>query len=237
MGWCSRPTYEGLEVSICSEGVVGFFVRDEATMEAIRNDDPRILEALKLMVEQIDEYSTAQWARDLAWGMAFKRFPRYPDEDWERNARQELNGLLNSRYATPRQKERAQEILGELDEWVRKGRKKEAKRKPRPGFIYLLCGAGYYKIGLSKNVDKRITKIAPKMPFEVELVHTIETDDMEKAERFLHEKFADKRTKGEWFELDEADMAWIRAWDGKGYKRKKQSIPPTDEMQSQRVEP
>ena len=51
------------------------------------------------------------------------------------------------------------------------------------------------------------------LPFEIELVHTIKTDDMVEIERFLHEKFADQRTNGEWFCLSDDDIEWLKDID------------------------
>jgi len=92
-------------------------------------------------------------------------------------------------------------------------RQRTAKRPPprrAPGYVYLLKGGGYYKIGLSKCVYRRWREISPKLPFEVEIVCRIATEDMHGLETSLHERFASKRANGEWFELDEADVEYIR---------------------------
>jgi hypothetical protein len=86
-------------------------------------------------------------------------------------------------------------------------------RDPLSGFIYLLSGGGYYKIGLTTDVDRRISEISPKLPFEVELIHVIQADDMTKAESYLHERFSDKRVNGEWFRLSSDDVEWIKGLD------------------------
>jgi TetR/AcrR family fatty acid metabolism transcriptional regulator len=84
-------------------------------------------------------------------------------------------------------------------------------RNPQRGFVYLLRGGDYYKIGRSEDVDKRIIQLASQLPFELELVHVIETDDVFLVEKLLLERFASKRTRGEWFALDDGDVAWIKA--------------------------
>ena len=83
--------------------------------------------------------------------------------------------------------------------------------KPCSGYVYLLRGQGYYKIGLTKNVDRRIGEISPTVPFETEIVCIIATDDIHGTEAELHNKFADKRVKGEWFELADEDVNYISA--------------------------
>jgi len=78
-----------------------------------------------------------------------------------------------------------------------------------PGYVYVVEGGGYYKIGLSNDVDRRLTQLAVQPPFELTVIHIIETDDMFGLEAELHEVFTDKRVRGEWFELDEEDIEWL----------------------------
>lgn len=84
------------------------------------------------------------------------------------------------------------------------------EKESKVGFIYILYGGGYYKIGLTNDIDRRLAQISPALPFTVELVHTIKTDDMVRIEHFLHEKFADKRANGEWFSLSDDDIEWLK---------------------------
>ena len=87
---------------------------------------------------------------------------------------------------------------------------KQREPQSREGFIYVLKCGPHYKIGLSQNVDRRVEQLSVTPPFDVELIHTIETDDMFKLESFLHDKFSEKRKNGEWFELTEADVEYIK---------------------------
>jgi len=96
-------------------------------------------------------------------------------------------------------------------------RKDSVQPRPLPGYVYVLSGGGYYKIGLSKHVGVRIKQISPKLPFDVELVCTIKTDDMAKAEAYLHGKYASKRAKGEWFALTNEDLKWLSDTDALTY--------------------
>jgi Meiotically up-regulated gene 113 len=53
-------------------------------------------------------------------------------------------------------------------------------------------------------------QISPRMPHEVTLIHSIETDDMVGLEALLHERYADKRMNGEWFALSDEDVNEIK---------------------------
>jgi len=84
-------------------------------------------------------------------------------------------------------------------------------RGPVPGFVYLLrADNGVYKIGASTTPDQRSKTLGVQLPYETILEYTIETDDMYQLESWLHHKFARKRKQGEWFELDEADLEYIK---------------------------
>ena len=85
-----------------------------------------------------------------------------------------------------------------------------AKAPDRSGWVYVLQAGPYYKIGKSKDVDRRIEQLATLPPFDIELVHTMPTDNMGAVEQDLHRLFNAKRVNGEWFELTEEDVAWLK---------------------------
>jgi len=72
--------------------------------------------------------------------------------------------------------------------------------------VYLLKSGRYHKIGRSKSARRRRRLIGLKMPEEVRLVHAIQTNDAPGIERYWHQRFADKRVNGEWFQLTPADV-------------------------------
>lgn len=85
----------------------------------------------------------------------------------------------------------------------------KVQRRANPGYIYLLHSDHGHKIGKAKNVPQRISQFTLKLPYPVELIHTISAKDMAQAEKQLHERFAHARINGEWFALELADIAYI----------------------------
>jgi hypothetical protein len=79
------------------------------------------------------------------------------------------------------------------------------------GYVYLIQSpTKYFKIGRTKDPDDRIRTFEVKLPFEVEYVCLIKAFDMYRLEKELHEKYDNKRSNGEWFELTEADVMEIK---------------------------
>jgi hypothetical protein len=85
---------------------------------------------------------------------------------------------------------------------------KSQSTNSRAGWVYLLKAEnGFYKIGRSKNPRIRVSAITKAVaPFEIEEIHKAFYTDCVKAEKELHEKFKDKRQRGEWFALTLEDV-------------------------------
>jgi len=84
------------------------------------------------------------------------------------------------------------------------------KRTPQSGWVYILKAGKYYKIGRSKRPQKRYEDLATLPPWPTEMINTIKAGDMSQLESKLHKRFAEKRKRGEWFELDKEDVAWLK---------------------------
>lgn len=84
-----------------------------------------------------------------------------------------------------------------------------ASAKTVPGFVYLIQSPYGYKIGKSVNVKQRTRLFSIKLPFEIELLHYARFEDYTAAERAFHLRFQNKRLEGEWFDLNESDIAYI----------------------------
>ena len=80
------------------------------------------------------------------------------------------------------------------------------------GHVYMQRHGSDYKIGRTASVNKRGRQIQLELPQEVELVHSILTDDPAGIEAYWHKRFAHKRTRGEWFKLTKSDIAAFKRW-------------------------
>lgn len=84
-------------------------------------------------------------------------------------------------------------------------------RKQGLGEVYFIKVDKYYKIGATRDLYGRFKSIQVCTPFECELVHSIKTNDMRRTERLFHNMFVRKLHKGEWFELSDKDIGYIKS--------------------------
>jgi hypothetical protein len=89
------------------------------------------------------------------------------------------------------------------------GDPREPKRRVM-GAVYLLRHGQSYKIGCSKKVDRRIRFLQQTLPAKAKLIHLINTDYPRGIEAYWHRRFAEKRSRGEWFKLSPDDVAIFR---------------------------
>lgn len=136
---------------------------------------------------------------------------------WKQTSHHCLDRLLNAFNEAQKEKQELQTRLEHLQEqleclYLRVNELEHSFKKAKGwGFIYLMEGDGYHKIGYSKRVPARRVQLATKLPFELKLICVIRSDNATLLEQQLHEQFADKRLCGEWFHLNESDIAYIKS--------------------------
>lgn len=76
--------------------------------------------------------------------------------------------------------------------------------------VYLLRGSvtGYYKIGVSTNLKDRLRQVHNGIPEDTMFIFS--STGGRELESYLHEKYKDKKIKGEWFCLNKNDVAEIK---------------------------
>ena len=80
------------------------------------------------------------------------------------------------------------------------------------GFVYLGKQHGKYKIGKAKDADRRREDITLLGSETFELIHEIETDDMNGIEKYWHNRFKLKWIRGEWLKLNDEDIKTFKRW-------------------------
>jgi len=83
----------------------------------------------------------------------------------------------------------------------------------KDGVMYLLKAGPYYKIGNSINFEQRLNQIKLQLPYPVEEIHQIATDDPKGLEAYWHKRFDTRRTNGEWFLLTDEDIGVFTSRD------------------------
>lgn len=62
------------------------------------------------------------------------------------------------------------------------------------------------KIGMSKDINKRLSQLQTGSPYKLKLMGWIEVDDAKYLEKALHAKYKDRIVHGEWFHLGPCDV-------------------------------
>jgi hypothetical protein len=142
----------------------------------------------------IDQMGLPLSRHDVNWILrcAEQYLERNSDEDIERRWEQRIEELDNSSLS-----------------WAKRETRQKAKTA---GYVYLISGGGYYKIGKTTNLQDRRKQIGLQLPFEVSLRHAIQAEDIDRLEIYWHERFAGKRLNGEWFALTAEDVADFESW-------------------------
>ena len=87
------------------------------------------------------------------------------------------------------------------------------KAKAPAGYVYVIrdtSNPGRYKIGRTINPAQRLQQIQRGEAGKLQYHFIRQTDNAPALERAWHQKFANSRTQGEWFALDDAQVGEIR---------------------------
>ncbi len=86
------------------------------------------------------------------------------------------------------------------------------RRNAQRGYVYLLSDMDgtYYKIGCTTQPIRRVSDFGVQIPYSVHYDTIIASDDMYQLETDLKRMFANKRIRGEWFDLAPEDVELIR---------------------------
>jgi hypothetical protein len=89
-----------------------------------------------------------------------------------------------------------------------------AKRLETGGYVYLVQAGDFIKVGIARDVKRRIDLMQVGCPFKIELIAAIPCADPRKIERALHDKLKPYHSRGEWYvalrsEVDAAVAAVI----------------------------
>lgn len=79
-------------------------------------------------------------------------------------------------------------------------------------YVYLIKSMeeGYYKIGISSNVGRRINELQTGNSAELKLIDTYQSEHANMIEKYLHKHFTYTNKVGEWFDLDIVEIASFR---------------------------
>jgi predicted GIY-YIG superfamily endonuclease len=90
--------------------------------------------------------------------------------------------------------------------WVVNMSFRQSKAQGKPGYIYIVECEGLYKIGITKNVKKRISGMTTGNPFEIQVIKARIVQACRENEKMMHNKFRCKNKSGEWFDLSDNDL-------------------------------
>jgi len=95
-------------------------------------------------------------------------------------------------------------------ERVVRGYVKGKYRSPSVYIYFILAGNGLTKIGIAKDIKSRMDTLNTASPIELTLLFYFEPQNAKRFEQALHNRFAHKRVRGEWFALSSRDISWIK---------------------------
>lgn len=80
------------------------------------------------------------------------------------------------------------------------------------GYVYVIQDVDIsklYKIGRTNNPSRRLKEFSRALPFQIEVVAVVHTEDAPTLEWQLQQRYAEQRQRGEWFKLQAVDIREI----------------------------
>lgn len=117
--------------------------------------------------------------------------------------------LYSKGYSFAYIKEETGIAVGQLSKISRKEQWEKGKIEANRGFIYLIKEDsinGYYKIGMSIDINARLISLQCGNPYNLKIVSSYYTDNMVQEEEEWHNKFKESRINGEWFSLNDIEI-------------------------------
>ncbi len=79
------------------------------------------------------------------------------------------------------------------------------------GFIYVVKSSdGKHKIGRARDVRHRLGTLQTGSHKKLNLILKVKTSNCSALENICHRKFENKKVRGEWFDLADEDLNWIK---------------------------
>jgi hypothetical protein len=78
------------------------------------------------------------------------------------------------------------------------------------GYVYLLKSGKRYKLGFTKELERRFAELSHQTAEPIKVVHAFRTDDPSGIEAYWKNRFREKRVHNEWFNLSARDVAAFR---------------------------
>lgn len=78
--------------------------------------------------------------------------------------------------------------------------------------IYIISNGMYYKIGKTKCIEQRLKSLQTASPSKLKLVDSLEVshNKVSKIENMLHKYLCNTRLEGEWFELSDTTITYLK---------------------------
>lgn len=80
------------------------------------------------------------------------------------------------------------------------------KTKNNEGYVYLIEGDGYHKVGKAINPGDRLSTLQVGSPYKLSLIRTWKVFDMTDGEYLVKQAFQEKLVRGEWYAIAKSDI-------------------------------